>query len=503
MRTGVLTRIEKSIWASPAGKQRLAPRLVKMIPAHKVYVEPFAGSGALFYRKPPVAKEVLSDVDPEIASAYRTLSRLTDSQLAQLRQRSWTGSREMWSLLQRSSPQDKLEKLYRFLYLSHFSFGKLRGKSFDPATEGVAARTIARIERHRDRLRGVTIRAGHYADVVKEFDGPDTFHFLDPPYVGANVLVGEDRFDEDEFRRVLDGIRGKFLVTYGTSGRLNTKGYVVKHVRTPRTIARLRASSGPKMLHQLLISNYQIAAKSMDPWQLEDVASTIDLPAPAAAALDYGTALALALAEESLDPDLIELAKCMQSHEDLSGGRVQVLAAALLPWLDRMSPHAVELPDLSTAVARARPSIIRHAGSGGVATTNTTRALLNKQIPILKTLEERFVLGVVLEPETVDAQQDIYSADEVRAAAHRFMEEFQNIGLMHQGLINQQVKLLESYLAPVDFEVDGERVLKGTWLLALRIVDDELWGEVKSGGLTGLSIGGTARREDSPELQAS
>ncbi|HET9621196.1 MAG TPA: hypothetical protein VFP84_07510, partial [Kofleriaceae bacterium] len=37
--------VRKTIWGSPAGKKRLAPRLVKLIPGHKTYVEPFAGSG--------------------------------------------------------------------------------------------------------------------------------------------------------------------------------------------------------------------------------------------------------------------------------------------------------------------------------------------------------------------------------------------------------------------------------------------------------------------------
>ncbi len=35
--------LEKTIWGSPAGKKRLAARLVKLIPPHQVYVEPFAG----------------------------------------------------------------------------------------------------------------------------------------------------------------------------------------------------------------------------------------------------------------------------------------------------------------------------------------------------------------------------------------------------------------------------------------------------------------------------
>src|ERR1043165_8887068 len=85
--------VEKTIWGSPAGKKHLAPRLVKLIPPHKTYVEPFAGSGAVFFEKPPSDKEVLADADSEIASAYRALSTLTDRELAVLKKKDWTGRR--------------------------------------------------------------------------------------------------------------------------------------------------------------------------------------------------------------------------------------------------------------------------------------------------------------------------------------------------------------------------------------------------------------------------
>jgi hypothetical protein len=43
-------------------------------------------------------------------------------------------------------------------------------------------------------------------------------------------------------------------------------------------------------------------------------------------------------------------------------------------------------------------------------------------------------------------------------------------------------------------EVAGGKVKRGTWLLAVRVLDDELWGQVKDGSLSGLSIGGAASR---------
>jgi len=74
------------------------------------------------------------------------------------------------------------------------------------------------------------------------------------------------------------------------------------------------------------------------------------------------------------------------------------------------------------------------------------------------------------------------------------MEEYQNVGLMHRDLVNGKVKILESHLAPVAFALDGTQVRKGTWLLAVRGLDDTLWSKVKRGELTGFSIGGSAVR---------
>lgn len=122
--------------------------------------------------------------------------------------------------------------------------------------------------------------------------------------------------------------------------------------------------------------------------------------------------------------------------------------------------------------------------------TITMKAAVNKDG------DERYVLGVVLEPDVIDAQQDTYSAEEVRGAAEKFMENFRNMGLMHKQLVNEKVKILESYIAPTDMTLEGgETVKKGTWMMAVRVLDDTLWKSVKGGQLTGFSIGGSAIRK--------
>ena len=119
--------------------------------------------------------------------------------------------------------------------------------------------------------------------------------------------------------------------------------------------------------------------------------------------------------------------------------------------------------------------------------------LLSKSARVEKTEdgnEERYILGVVLEPDSVDSQGDTISAAEIRQAAHRYMEEHGNVGLQHQVFVNGKINIIESYVSHVDFTIGTELVKAGTWLMAFRVVDDSIWEAVKSGTLDGLSIGG-------------
>jgi hypothetical protein len=134
--------------------------------------------------------------------------------------------------------------------------------------------------------------------------------------------------------------------------------------------------------------------------------------------------------------------------------------------------------------------------SAGEALQHVTRV-----IKVANPKDERYVLGVVLEPETEDSQKDIYSAEEIRQAAHKFMEAYGSIGLMHKVALGGRVAILESWIAPCDFDLNGQHVKKGTWMLAIRVKDDDLWDAVKKGELTGFSIGGSAIRR--PEKQTS
>jgi site-specific DNA-adenine methylase len=275
------TLVDKTIWGSPAGKKKLAERLVALLPAHKTYVEPFAGSGAVLFAKDPAETEVINDADPEIVEAYRLIKRLKPEQVARLRKMTWTGDEATFKRLFDARPKDDVEKLHRFLYVTHFSYRKLRGRSFSPSGEGIEAATVDRIEKFGPRLKNVRIHCGDYERVVRKYDGKDTAFYLDPPYPGYNVDVGESDFDEARFLALLKSIKGKFLVTYGTRGelpaRFEKEGFRVKRIRPSRTIGSMRGVGGPKVLTTLLVSNYDLVEKSLtealgDDWTLNDAA---------------------------------------------------------------------------------------------------------------------------------------------------------------------------------------------------------------------------------------
>ena len=109
--------------------------------------------------------------------------------------------------------------------------------------------------------------------------------------------------------------------------------------------------------------------------------------------------------------------------------------------------------------------------------------------------EERFVLGIVAEPDEVDTQGDTIQASTIRTAAHKFMADFRNIGLQHQVFVNGKVQILESYVTINDQKINGQVVKAGSWVLGVRVLDDKIWAAVKDGSFTGFSLGGTAVRE--------
>jgi site-specific DNA-adenine methylase len=277
-------KIEKlapaGVFGYAAGKSIIAKRLVKHFPAHKAYTEPFCGSAAMFFTKDACPVEILNDADEEVAFAHKAIKEITPADLKTLARKQWSGSAETFMKARAMKPKTDVDRLYKFLYLVNFSYGKGR-KSFNPGAHGATSGIAGRVAKFQPRYKTATVLHGDYAKAISDHDGPDAFHFLDPPYVGYKAGgggVGEGKFNEQDFRKVMEGIKGKFLLTYGVKGKLDVSGFDVKRMRQPRTIRTMRGVGGSQFLTHLLVSNYKIAAKSLgDGIELDDVLEIIEV----------------------------------------------------------------------------------------------------------------------------------------------------------------------------------------------------------------------------------
>ncbi|MDR2551546.1 MAG: DNA adenine methylase [Treponema sp.] len=57
------------------GKQQLASRILRLIPEHRIYCEPFLGGAAIFFAKEPSPVEVINDTNGELINFYEVLQR--------------------------------------------------------------------------------------------------------------------------------------------------------------------------------------------------------------------------------------------------------------------------------------------------------------------------------------------------------------------------------------------------------------------------------------------
>lgn len=257
-----------AIWGSPGGKSHLAERLVRLLPGHETYVEPFADSAVVLFTKEPAhVVEVINDADSEIAEAFRAAQRITPADIRALRAMQWTASRRTFERLKIAQPRGRIEKLHRFLYLRRFSYGGLR-ESFSANAVGKRSRSVDRVEKLAPRLRNVRIYNEDYAKVVRKYDGPNTVFYFDPPYVGHNADLGESDFDEERFFGVLKSIKGKFLLTYGVHGELpamlKDAGFCITRMRTLRTIRYMQGVGGPFTITTIVATNFAHSRKALD-----------------------------------------------------------------------------------------------------------------------------------------------------------------------------------------------------------------------------------------------
>lgn len=215
----------------PGSKWNIAGKLASLVPEHHSYLEPYFGSGALLFCKPPSAIETVNDLDSEVVNLFRCIQK--DSERLSRLVMTTPYSREVYDRQFSASP----EEMYAsdFQRAAGFLVRCWQGHGCDTTgykagwKRDVHGREKAYALRDwyhlpewiievAERLRMVQVENQPAAGLIKQFDYSSVFMYIDPPYLmGAKCrkLYRHEMTDADheELLRTVLGTRAMVMVS--------------------------------------------------------------------------------------------------------------------------------------------------------------------------------------------------------------------------------------------------------------------------------------------------
>lgn len=191
------------------GKSKLAPKIIPYFPEHKCYVEPFFGSGAMFFARKERAKvECVNDLNGEIANFFRVVREQADEFCEKLPL--YPHSRDDFNYLKglEAESLSPLDRALRFYILQTGSFSG-DGSTFACHGASIGHKSnngkISNIKRISDNLDRVTIENRSFEKILELYDKPDTFFYLDPPYYETcNSQYKNGIFQIDNYEHIVN-----------------------------------------------------------------------------------------------------------------------------------------------------------------------------------------------------------------------------------------------------------------------------------------------------------
>ena len=253
------------------GKFHIAPRLVKLLPPHKIYVEVFGGAASVLLAKPPSKIEVYNDINGSLVNLFETIRNHPLLFLERCEHLLY--SRQLYSAWKDQLPEnfedadvDTIEAAVRTAYsiTSSFTGDPTKGWAFDRSGSGGGSNRWAtiwdKVKFVSERLRRVNIDHLDFRKCIEYWDTPTTLFFLDPPYYNV-TSGGFYRFttrDHDELRLTLGNVQGKWLLTYDDAEQIREmyKGYEIRPVTSSLSSQKVDRGTKRLVLRQLLITNF-------------------------------------------------------------------------------------------------------------------------------------------------------------------------------------------------------------------------------------------------------
>jgi len=258
-------------WAG--SKRTLLPKLVPYWPTNaKRYIEPFAGSAALFFAIRPKTA-VLNDINRELIETYQTV-RCRSQQVAAAISLLPPGKRS-YLRLRKTDPANlsAVSRAARFIFLNRYCFNGLYRTNhsgqfnvpYAPTKTG-ALPDAKRLSRVASSLRRATLYSCDFESLLQSEAREGDFVYLDPPFAVANRRVfrqyGPNVFGAEDLERlaaildVLDRRKVRFVVSYAYCREaLNAlSGWEHRKVLTHRNIAGF--AEHRRRAAELIVSNF-------------------------------------------------------------------------------------------------------------------------------------------------------------------------------------------------------------------------------------------------------
>ena len=240
----------RPFFARIGNKYPIRNEIIKRIPEHTIYVEPFVGSGAILFSKEPSQIEIINDLDKTVFENFNMLKEANPDISAYTLH---SGKENIQKFVD-CDHESKENQLLKRMYVSANTFSSVgRGKIFKPDS---GKQKIKRIKPCKERLTNVQIFNTDFKEIIEQYDSEETFFFLDPPYENSKQdLYKHHIFDYVEFLNILKKIKGKFLLTMNDSENIQD---IFKEFNIDRiiVIGNYLKTIGSKDRKELIITNY-------------------------------------------------------------------------------------------------------------------------------------------------------------------------------------------------------------------------------------------------------
>jgi len=242
-------------------KFRLASWVMQFFPEHRTYVEPFGGAAGVLLQKPRAYGDVYNDLDGDVVNFFQVLRdqdlRAKLIEACVLTPYSRGDFDEAWE-----PTDDVVERARRIAIRAQMGFGSAgasKGKTGFRIDSNRAYGTAqqlwaeypAALSAAGQRMAGVLIENRPAIKVMRQHDGPDTLHFVDPPYLHSTRVMDAGKAgyyrhemsdaDHEQLLAALLELEG-MVVLSGYPSELYTKH--LAHWQRHDTEARISAGRG-------------------------------------------------------------------------------------------------------------------------------------------------------------------------------------------------------------------------------------------------------------------